>query len=201
MMNYLLTWLIVGPLHGMSIVCVLQFVGGHLQVEHLFIDLHIRPADVHLHLRVLFLGSQTVPSDPLAVAPSVSAVPAVLSHRLLPGANLGVLTEDAGQPGPESPGLLHLGDDVSHKVVQVGSGRRVWFPLHSTGELVNSEAKSLSLSHPRLPTILKYLEREKFNTTQRFFQLNCSSFSLQLRRIKLNTSFRQWFLYRSNFTA
>ena len=144
----------------MSIVCVLQLVGDHLEVEHLFIDLHIRPAGVHLHLRVLFLRRQSVSSHSLAVAPSVSAVPAVFTDGLLSGANLGVLTEDSGQPGPESPGLLHLGDDLSHEVVQVGPGGGVWFPLHSAGKLVNTEAESLSLSHPGLAAVLKDLARK-----------------------------------------
>ena len=148
----------------MSIVCMLQLVGDHLEVEHLFIDLHIRPADVHLDLRVLFLGSQAVSSHPLTVATSVSAVPAVLCHSLLPGANLRVLTKNAGQPGPEPPRLLHLGDDISDEVVQVGAGRRVWFPLHRAGELVDTEAESLSLSHPGLAAVLEYLGRKKFNT-------------------------------------
>ena len=142
----------------MAIIRVLQFVGCQLEGEYLLVNVEVWPAGVDLHLRVLLLSGQPVPGQPAGVAASVPARPAVLRHSLLAGPHLGVLTEDAGKSCPEAPRLLQLGDDLRDKVVQVGAGRRVWFPLHHAGELLDSEPKSLSLSHPGLSAVLEHLQ-------------------------------------------
>ena len=188
----------------MAIVGILQFVWGQLEGEYLLVDVSVRSAGVHLHLRVLLLGSQSVPRQPGGVAPPLTTSPAVLGHRLRPGPHLRVLTEDLRQPSPEAPRLLQLGDDVGDEVVEVGPGGRVGFPLHHAGELLDSEPKSLSFSHPGLATVLEHLQTGSLVNTDRnfsLFQLSRNCFSLQLDRIELNASSRHWFLYLSNFTA
>ena len=58
--KWLLTGLIMGPIHAVSVVGGLQLVGCQFQCKDLLVDLNVRSAGVHLHLRVWFLGCQTV---------------------------------------------------------------------------------------------------------------------------------------------
>ena len=122
------------PLHAVSVVSVLQLVGGELEGEDLLVDLGVGAAAVHLHLGVLLLGGQPLPRQPGGVGAAVPAVPAVLVHGVLAGPDLGVLTHDLGQSGPEALGLLHLGDDVADEGVQAGSRHDVQGPVHGGAE-------------------------------------------------------------------
>ena len=178
----LLTWFMSWPSDRVSIVSVGKFVGGELESEDLVVDLTVRTTAVHVHLRILFLSGQTICHHPASVHSSVSSIPTVLLHRLLASAHLRVLTEDTRQPGPESLGVLHLGDDVSDQGVQAGARHQVLAPVHTGHQLLVvgvAKVNSLSLAQPWLSAILENLKRKIYLNLDQTIrcELNHSCFS------------------------
>ena len=154
----------------MSIVGILQLVGGQFEVEFLFIDPCVRPRTVHINLRVLILSRESISSEPLSVGASISTIPTVLFDLILASPNLGILTEDVGKTGPEVPGVLDLGDDVGDEGLQGGprgGHHHVVRPVHGRGHeglvVVVRVAHGLSFAQPRLATILKHLHKNGKN--------------------------------------
>ena len=148
----------------MSIVRILEFVRSKLQREDLLVDLSVRTTGVNINLGILFLSSQTLSSSSAGVCSSVSTIPAVLLHWLLPRPNIRILTENVGEPGPEAASVLHLGDDVGDEGVEGVAGHDgvVGVPgLDASVDelLISTEASSLSLAQSWLTTILKHLRK------------------------------------------
>ena len=110
------------PLHGVSIVRVLQLVDDDPQRKDLLVDLDVGLAGVHGDLGVLLLAGQAVVDNPLSVGAPRPPVPAVLLHRALAGPDLRVLAHDVWQFGPEALATLDAGENVVDEVVEVGAG-------------------------------------------------------------------------------
>ena len=111
----------------MPVVRILQLVGHQLERKDLLVDVAIRHAHVHAHLRVLLLAGQAVVHHTTRVDAALPPVPAVLLHAVLAATHVGVLAEDVGQPGPESFRILHLAQNLVDQTVQVGTSRRGGF--------------------------------------------------------------------------
>ena len=129
------------PLHAVPIVGVLQFVGGQLEAEDLLVDLSVGPRAVHLDLGVLRLRTQPLAGQPRGVRAAGPAIPAVCLHGILARPNLGILTHDLRKTGPKALGVLHLGDDVTARLVGVVTAivaalkRLARTPLHTCAHI------------------------------------------------------------------
>ena len=53
----------MGPLHCVSVVGSIQFVGDQLEGENLFVDLDVRSGDINFHLWIALLGCQPVANN------------------------------------------------------------------------------------------------------------------------------------------
>ena len=161
----LLTWLVVRPLHAVSVVRVLQLVGGQLEAEDLLVDLGVGPRAVHLHLGVLRLRTQPLAGQPRGVGAAGPAVPAVCLHGIFARPNLGILTHDLRKTGPEALGVLHLGDDVTDEGVEAGTAHVAHAqarPVHGGAQqMLVAEPSDLSLAESGLAAVLKHLGQNR----------------------------------------
>jgi hypothetical protein len=172
----------MGPLDGMPVEGILQLVGNKLEREYLLVDVGVRHARVHAHLRVLRLARQPVIHDAARVHAAFAPVPTVLFHALLAAPHLRVLAQDVGQPRPEPLGVLQLPEDFVHQGVQISAGggrfsaarrdnhdRRVVVATSVVVVVVvvaaveTAASHGLSLPQPGLATVLKDLSKDDKN--------------------------------------
>jgi hypothetical protein len=173
------------PLDGMPVEGILQLIRHKLEREDLFVDVGVRHARVHAHLRVLRLASQPVVHDAARVHAAFAPVPAVLFHALLAAPHLRVLAQDVGQARPETLRVLQLPEDFVHQGVQIaaGGGRFSAARRHNHDRRVVATAAivvvvvvvvvvaaveaaashGLSLPQPGLATVLKDLSKDDRN--------------------------------------
>ena len=153
------------PLNTVSVVSVLQLVGGQLEAEDLLVDLSVGPRAVHLDLRVLRLRTKTLASHPRCVRASGPPIPAIRLHRVFASTNTGILTHDLRKTGPEALGVLHLGDDVTDQGVEAGPGHVGHAQARSVHgraqQMLVAESSDLSLSEPRLSAVLEHLRQNR----------------------------------------
>ena len=134
----------------MSVVGILQLVGGQLEAEDLLVDLGVGPRAVHLHLGVLRLRTEPLACQPRGVGAAGPAVPAICLDRILARSHLGILTHDLRQSGPEALGVLHLGDDVTDEGVEAGAGHvahvQAWSVHGGAEKMLVAEPSDLSFA-------------------------------------------------------